>query len=163
MLVDRHVKRLDVPHEPGEWLELRRLSFGELRDLRRESEGAYLAALAVLPDNVLDAQLRLESERAEKRRKAAEEAKAAGADDVPAADGPKGDPLAGKDIATVLGFGVVGWSYTGADGEPVPVTGEAIAMLDEATAVWAAREILLLGEDDARKKGSSPSTATSPE
>ncbi len=162
MLVDRHVKRLDVPHEPGHYLDLRRLSFGELRDLRRESEGAYLAALAVLPDNVLDAQLRMESERAEKRRKAAEEAKAAGAD-VPAADGPAGDPLAGKDIATVLRFGVVGWSYKGADGEPVPVTGEAIAMLDEATAVWAAREILLLGEDDARKKGSSPSIATSPE
>ena len=109
---------------------------------------------------MLDAQLRLEAERAEARR----QAKEAGASVAPASDGPPADPLAGKDIATVLRYGIVGWSYTEADGETaVPISPEEILLLDEATSLWAAREILLLGEDDARLKGSSPSTATSPE
>lgn len=157
MLVDRHTKRLDVPHEPGQWFELRRLSFGELRELRAASEQSYLDSLAELPTEVLDAQLRIENERAEKARAAAAEA-----GQEPAAE-PKRDPLAGRDIATILRYGVVGWSYEEGEGEPIPVQPETIAMLDPQTATWAAREIMLLEESDVRLKGSSPSTAISPE
>lgn len=52
---------------------------------------------------------------------------------LPAQNGTKPDRLAGYDLGTVLRHGVVAWSY----GDEVNVE-----ELDDATAQWAARQIL---------------------
>jgi hypothetical protein len=162
MLVDHHVKRVEIPHEPGEWMELRRLSFGEMRELNHASRIAYLEGLADVPEQVLEVQLRVEADMAEARRRAKEKAEREAAErgeppaDEPAAPEPPADPLLGRDLDVVLRFGVVAWSYADADGKQIPVSGEAVAMLDRTTAEWAAREILCLTESD--PLGSSPSS-----
>jgi hypothetical protein len=50
------------------------------------------------------------------------------------------DPLAKYDVATVLLYGIVKWTY------PEKLNGESIQDLDEATATWAATEIVNLGK-----------------
>jgi len=62
----------------------------------------------------------------------------------------KQDPAAKYDKGTVLGWGIVKWSY---DAE---VSKENIDALDEKTADWAFREILSLNEprtEDEQKNG----------
>lgn len=162
MLVDRHTKRLSVPGEPGEWMDLRRLSFGELRQLRQQSGERFLEDLSGLPEDVLEMQLTVQAKMDEARRAAAAEAEEKG--EPSADDQPDPDVLDGMDVLFILQCGVVAWSYAEDSGDPVPVK-EGVALLDEETAGWAAREIMLMGrrEDDVRLKGSSPSTASSTE
>lgn len=162
MLVDRHVKRLEVPGEPGEWMELRRLNFGDLRDLRQQSGERFLEDLSGLPSDVLEMQLTVQAKMAEAKKAARAAAEESGeeADD----DLPDPDVLDGMDLLFILGHGIVAWSYREESGEPVPIA-EAVGMLDEETARWAAREILLVGKEVAEreKKGSPSSTDTSTE
>ena len=161
MLVDRHTKRLDVPGEPGEWVTIRRLSFGELHDLRQASGMKFLEELSGLPADVLEMQLTVQAKIAEAKRAALADS---GEDVDPENDGlPEPDALDGVDLLTVLRAGVIAWSYHEESGEPVPVEAETVAMLDEATAKWLAREILLLGKEAAPLAGSSPSTGSSTE
>jgi hypothetical protein len=161
MLVDRHTKRLDVPGEPGEWVTIRRLTFGELADLRRLSGELFLEGLAGLPEDVLEAQLRVQTQLSEARKAARAAAEEAG--EEPEEDLPDPDVLDGMDLLTILRSGVVAWSYHEESGEPVPVEPATVAMLDERTARWLAREIMLLGKAADPLGDSSPSTATSTE
>jgi hypothetical protein len=157
MLVNlpQHVKRTPVPHEPGEWLDLRRLTFGEMKELHEGSLRSYFDDLAELPQPVIEAQLKLEKDAQKKRASAKVKAK-------PPAE--QGDPLAGLNLEMILQFGVMAWSYVDGDGAPVEVTPLTIAALDEVTADWAARAIMLMDaqkDDDGPLGGSSPSTDTS--
>lgn len=163
MLVDRHVKRLEVPGEPGAWVELRRLNFGELKDLRQQSGERFLEDLSGLPADVLEMQLTVQAKMAEAKKAAAAAADQSGSDAED--DLPDPDVLDGMDLLFVLRAGIVAWSYCEESGAPVPVDAATVAMLDEDTARWAAREVLLVGKEVAarEKKGSPSSTDISTE
>lgn len=48
------------------------------------------------------------------------------------------------DRETLLRSAIVDWSYTDAEGQPIPVTPETIAELDEQTAQWAFEETVAM-------------------
>lgn len=120
--------RMDIPHEPGEWVSIRRLT-------RRE----------------------LETAREVSGRKGREQIREMGVDlfaVLQEHQGPSGerkrDPFVDYDLDTILRAGVVGWSYD------EPVTDETLSELDAVTAEWAGREILrlcgVLGDQDGAAK-----------
>lgn len=54
------------------------------------------------------------------------------------------DPLGGFDRLTVARYGIVSWSYPGADGKPLPVTRDKVADLIDDVLEWAAVEVMKL-------------------
>ena len=144
MLVNTKAKRLDIPGEPGQWMELRPLSFAEEDRLRRESSAAFLAEMAAMPDAVMNAQMRMQTEDARRRREENARRAEAGEPALPDPDLPDPDLLDGQDLVTILECGIGAWSYAQpGEEEMAPVAG-AVKMLDEGTARWAGREILRL-------------------
>lgn len=116
MGLTRHITRqIEVPHEPGQFFVVRKLSWQQLEEAQEARVDATLRRLA----ETGKAFASLRDLRA----------------DAAVADP---DPLNAFDRATLLRHGVVAWSY---DAE---VTPETLADLDEPTAAWAAREILAL-------------------
>ena len=120
MLVSREPVRVDVPHEDGQWFDLLKLSWTQIRKARKAA--------------TMDS---------------AETAKAFGAELMKALGSEKnGEDKAMSlikaqqydesmfDTEQLLLDGVVGWSYNG------EVTSEALATLDEGTAAWAKQAII---------------------
>ena len=120
MLVSREPVRVDVPHEDGQWFDLLKLSWTQIRKARKAA--------------TMDS---------------AETAKAFGAELMKALGSEKnGEDKAMSlikaqqydesmfDTEQLLLDGVVAWSY---DGEVNP---EALATLDEGTAAWAKQAII---------------------
>jgi hypothetical protein len=115
------VTRHEIPHEPGEWMRLRMLSWREL-DLARQERVLAIARYhrSVGLDYLRDLQASAREPSADDNGRAAAS---------PTAD----DLLASYDRGTLLRAGIVEWSY-----DP-PVSPETIDALDEQTALWAAR------------------------
>lgn len=112
MRVTGVTKWIEIPHEPGERLQIRMLTWEQLQqasEARTVALTRMVKALAEVRD-LLPAR------------------------DTPAAGAGNADPLAGFDRGTLLASGLVGWSYD--DG---PANG---AELDDVTAEFAARAIL---------------------
>jgi len=85
MLVSK-TRRVDIPHEEGEWVELKELSGRKLRQNRERQTWALLAKV--------------------------NEAGGFGAlKGVEAPEGQKPDPLAAYDLGDLLEKGIVAWSY----------------------------------------------------
>lgn len=133
MLGSRPIK-IDVPHEPGEWFELRKPSWIQEQDAReggarrgRKAAAEFGAAFIrelnkVDPDESEDgAQKRVET--AHQRLKVFEY------------------DLSQFDLAVLFEAAITGWSYK-RDGLPVPVNAEEIAELDAPTARWLGQEIV---------------------
>ena len=110
-------RRLSIPHEGGQWMELRRLSWTQLDSAKRDRTNTALKQLAEQPADVKEL---MSSARAQ--RQAVAEAAV--------------DPLAEYQMGTLLELGIHAWSY---DEPPTP---ENIADLDQETAEWAALEIV---------------------
>lgn len=129
-------KREQIPHEPGEWMDLRALGFADLDAARRARQGESFENIRQMGKSVWQMMQEVRAEM--------------GAN----ADSGPDDPLAQYDLKTLLTLGIVGWSYD------APVTPENIGMLDPATAQWAARVIAGAHETETdRKNGSEPSTS----
>lgn len=130
--------RVEIPHEPGEWMDLRQLGWSGLDEARRAKQGESFGNLRQMGDDVFT--------MIQKARKEL------GADDDD--DGPA-DPLQAYDLGTVLKLGIADWSY------PEKVSAETIGMLDPETARWAARAIVGATSESgaARKNGSAPSSS----
>lgn len=126
-------KRLDVPNEPGQWIEIRMLSWLKLEEAKK----ARLATIAEQARTFSGIDLTTAAANASQ-------------EDLAAAQ----DRVASYDRMTLLREGLMAWSYTG-DVDP--------ADLDEPTAEWAARAILDLSlPDESDTKGpSSRSTGIS--
>lgn len=114
MLTRDITERKEIPHEPGQWMVFRLLSWRALEEARTTRLTGALRNLS----GVADVMRELQTVRAEETR------------DVQA------DPAAEFDRATLLRKSVQEWSYD------VPVTPDALDDLDEQTAAWAAREIV---------------------
>lgn len=120
MLVSRNAREVPIPHEAGEWLKLRPLSWKQLDDARKARQReAVKSSVEMTREMGPELMAQIRSART----------------DAPAETAP-GDPLDAYDRATLLRLGIVGWSYE------EPVSAEAIDDLDEETAEWAARELI---------------------
>jgi hypothetical protein len=131
-VVSKITKRIDVPSESGQWIEIRMLSWLTLDKARKER----LKDIAGMSD-VFAAFRTLAANGAIESAKTV-------ADD---------DPMEAYDKRTLLGHGIAAWSY----GDTVNPED-----LDEHTADWAARQILAYtvpGEAEV-KASSSLSTGT---
>lgn len=120
MLVNKSVRRVDLPHEPGQWVEVRPLSWADSVAAKKAASEATLHAFRDLGTDFLSQLQSLQS--APSPADAAEPAPA--------------NPLAGYDRRIVLERGLVAWSYD------EPVTPENISLLDEQTAEVAALAIV---------------------
>lgn len=120
------VTRHQIPHEPGEWVEVRALGWRDLDQARRARTDDSFASLRKMGKELY--QMISESRT----------------------DGPSElDPLLSYDLATVLELGVAAWSYN------APVSPETLGQLDEQTAQWVAR-LIVGADDEAesdRKNG----------
>ena len=116
MLVGNQSKRVEIPHEKDEWMELKKLSWRQMEIAEEIQTDLLLKRM-----------------------------KSMGADMVKALrDAVKGkeeqDPFKRYDKSTVLDVGIVKWSYE------AEITKENIETLDEVTADWAFKEILSLNK-----------------
>lgn len=115
-------RRVEVPHEPGEWFDLRQLSWADRQAAREARQAASLAQIKALgPDLLRDLRSQEQSNTAD-------------------------DPLNEFDMATLLKAAVVGWSYD------QPVSAATLAQLDEQTAAWVIREALGVSASEADRK-----------
>lgn len=117
MLIGQVFTKLDIPHEPGEWVEVRKLNHKTLARAAQVRSEAGISSMKSLGAELLTA-LRQAKDEVQKEL-------ASTAVSVDAYD---------RDL--VLQGGVVRWSYA------APVTPESLGDLDEATAKWLASEIV---------------------
>lgn len=134
-------ERVEIPHEPNEWMELKRLNAKKLGKAR---EAKTLSAMELMkaagPEFMAQAR--------------------AAASETAAQRAATSDPLDSFDAWKLCEYGIKGWSY---DAE---VTVANIEDLDETTLHWASREILRLSGVEANpveasKNGFEPSIAGS--
>lgn len=111
------VKREQIPHEPGEWMDLRLLGWRDLDAARRARQTDSYASLREMGGDLYKM---IQETRAEVKRE----------------DSGTDDPLQTYDLGTVLALGVAAWSYD------APVSAETLGALDRETAEWAARVIV---------------------
>ena len=132
------IKRLEVPHEPGAWIEIRMLSWLRLDEARRKR----IDAIANSSRSISGPELQ---ELVKAAREAAKEK----------AVGQPPDRLVNYDMVTLFRGGIMAWSY----GDYSPELAEE---LDEKTAGWLAHEILdlALPTETHTKNDLSLSTAT---
>ena len=135
MLTGDLVERVDIPHEDGEWVSFRYLSWKDLSEAEQ-----------VRTQTVMDSARRM------------------GADFYSALSDVKRDPDSGPkpedsyDRGWLLRVGIADWSYK------EPVSPEAVDRLDNRTAVWAIEQIVRinsLGSDPGRGEDSRRSTKLS--
>ncbi len=138
--VRNHRKELEVPHEPGNFITIRRPLRSALRDASRARQIDALQRMRDLGGPSFLAEL----EKA-RDKKDTDTTTATVEDDVNPADAYDQDAL--------LNAGIVAWR--GPQYDDMKVGAEAIAELDEVTAAWAARQIAeyAQGKESQEKNG----------
>ena len=109
--------KYDIPHEPDEWMELRALSWKQLKKARKLQEQEQRQVLKELGAEFMTAIRQ-------------------GGDAAVRAIERQQYHISNYDIETLLSLGIAGWSYED------PLTEDNIGELDEKTAVWAAQQII---------------------
>ena len=138
MLTSKIRRRIELPHEPEQWVEVRQLSYLQL-DLARD----------IFQMRNMDRLGRLD---ASTRQQLAEMQLARFQNSTTVAEVVVDDPLIGYDVQTLLQAGVIAWSYDEA------VTPESVDQLDEATAEYVARELVPKTESETDRKNGSPNS-----
>jgi hypothetical protein len=134
-------ERVDIPHEPGQWMRFRQLTWGQRL---KAAEAAQVRAMDTQRRELEVARLVYGDSMNEK----IQEARDARAERV---TNEEPDVLTQYDAATVVDCGIAEWSY---DGKP----DRASEKIDAFTTEWAAREILAR---NMRPPQSAPDTGTS--
>lgn len=133
-------RRLELPHEPGSWIEVRSLSGLQLQHARAAAQHERVLRMQEMGPDMVTATIRNADPEA-----------------IKAAQAENSDPLSNYDRRTLLLEGIVDWSYTDA-----PVTPENIDDLDEVTMQYVAEALVpKVATEDDRKNGSEPSTTIS--
>lgn len=130
-LVTKVREKREIPHEPGEWMVLQKLSFRQLEDASETMVLRTRERLRAFGGDLYKA-IR-ESNREEIERQT-------GIDPEDLDD--QVDPLAQYDTFTLLRHGIHDWSYD------EKLNDTTRAQLDEETSEWAAREILKLAKPE---------------
>lgn len=47
LINSQHIRRIDIPHEEGEWVDVRPVTAGQVADLQKDSEQQSAAAIAL--------------------------------------------------------------------------------------------------------------------
>lgn len=148
-------ERRDVPHETGEWIEFRLLSWHDLDKARGVREAVALRNMRELGGELVSSLQRATPAPVIPTPPAATPADSNGA----ATNGavPSTTDLENRyDKETLLTLGIAAWSYD------APVMPDTIRALDDETATWAMGCLLGLHlmrrSEAARKNASSPST-----
>ena len=115
-MIGNIITKLDIPHETGEWVEIRKLNHKTLARAAQMRSEAGISSMKSLGAELLTA-----------LRQARDDLKEAATVAV---------SLDAYDRDLVLQGGVWRWSYA------TPVTPESLGDLDEATAKWLATEIV---------------------
>ena len=115
MLITNMTKRVEIPHEPGEWMVFKKLSWRQLEVAQNVASDEAIKRTKKLGGDVLVSLRKLWRDQKNELET---------------------DPATKYDRGTVLEAGIVQWSY---DAE---VNKENIDKLDAETAEWAFREIL---------------------
>lgn len=116
-LVSRITKRVEIPHEPGEWMEFRKLSWKQLEEASDVTSDAMFDKMKKMGGDIISALKSLEEKESQPQNSNAK-----------------------YDRDTVLQKGIAKWSYSDA------LNGGTIGLLDEETASWAFDEILSLNQ-----------------
>ena len=111
LIADTARQWVDIPHEPGERLEVAPLNWSQLEIARQVKTQQVMKQAALFSADTIKG---LQGDQAQSGSV---------------------DPLDALDKATVLAYGLKGWTY-----EP-PFTNEGYKILDEETSVFAFREI----------------------
>ena len=117
MLVSEIIEKVEIPHEEGQWVELRKLSFTALEEAGKVRQRKGVADVREMGGDVVEAIM-----RSSKKQTDGEE-------------GQERDRVESYDWETLIGKAVVGWSY---DKKPTPAS---IRDLDSRTARWLVTEI----------------------
>lgn len=124
-LIDSNAgRRADIPHEPGQWLDIRPLNWVDLERAKKVKQSETFRDIGALGSDLVKQMQGMTSDSVAETL---------------------ADPLALLDLHTVLCCGITGWSY-GAE-----VTAETIKQLDAVTAKWAAMEIVQPQSEEQRK------------
>jgi hypothetical protein len=146
MLVSQEPTQVDVPHEPGEWIAIKRLSWRQLKSARKKAEEENRQVIKDFGPEFLRALQSPDGE--EKARKLLKRQQY---------------DESNFDSQEILKLGIFAWSYTNGDGTAVEVNDESIGMLDERTATWAKQQIVDLTrppDEEEEKNSSGGSTDT---
>lgn len=130
MLTKGITDKRDIPHEPGEWIEIRKLSWKQLdgsRDARQASVFGNVKAMGAEVMGALPQRCRRCGEDKHKGQCPAPEDRA---------DASAADPTNDYDQGSMLHAGIVAWSYE------EPPSQANIDTLDEVTAAWVFAEIV---------------------
>ena len=152
-IASRRNKWIDIPHEPGERLQIRALTGAQLREARdaraNKARERYMRMLSVMPESMLKAAEEGSKEDAEAAIEAAKASGEIAAEDVDALKGAVTDAAPADlsrpelyDVDACVRVGVIGWSYKDAAGNPIPFKlGDGLE-LDEPTLDLAWREVV---------------------
>lgn len=132
MLTKGITDKRDIPHEPGEWIEIRKLSWIDLDDAREARQAAVFGNVKAMGGEVMAA-------LPKRCKKGCGEEKHDGACPPPEerADDSAADPTNEYDQNIMLHRGIVAWSYE------EPSSGANIDTLDEVTAHWIHGELVV--------------------
>jgi hypothetical protein len=133
MLVSKIVEKIDIPHEEGQWVEIRSLSFTAMEEANDNKQERDLMQVKRMGGDVFEAIVR-SSKKTETTSKDEED------------DPKKGVTLESYDKETLLRKAIVAWSY---DGKP---TVDRIRDLDARTANWLSREIYERNKPDTEEE-----------
>ena len=119
MLVSKIVEKVDIPHEEGEWVELRQLSWTAMDEAVDAKQERDVGQVKRMGGDVFEAIMRSAKPKEDKDE-----------------EKPKGRTgYEAYDPETLIRKSVVAWSYEG------KVTLDKIRDLDSKTADWLAREV----------------------
>lgn len=124
MLIRNITDRFPIPHEPDQFMILRKLTGKQLRRCKEQVGDHALDKMRRMGGEVFKAVSEITDEKLEQAKAAAST-----------------DRLAGYDLDSVLKFGIANWSYA-ENGTAVPVNDDTIAALDTKTERWAAETTL---------------------
>tara|TARA_R110000824_G_scaffold21078_6_gene78869 strand:- start:9878 stop:10303 length:426 start_codon:yes stop_codon:yes gene_type:complete len=137
MLVSKIVEKLDVPHEEGQWVEIKNLSWKAMEEAVNNKQERDIGQVKRMGGDVFEAIMRSSNESNKD-------------DDKPEKEGPekkvRGATFESYDMETLLRKAIISWSY---EGKP---TVERIQDLDARTAKWLAREVYERNKPDTEEE-----------
>ncbi len=126
MLTKGITKRVELPHEPGAWIEVKLLGYRQLEAAKQKRLFDQIRIFRELGPQLPTGGVTIDP-------------------DAPVAP-IIADPLNTYDQGTLLEAAIVAWSYD------AKVTVDAIQSLDEQTAEYVARQVVLKPESDEDRK-----------
>lgn len=146
-LIRNITDKRNIPHEPGEWLLLRKLTWRQLEAAREERGNKALEKMRRIGGDMTRAFMEIEERQARVTQEATERVSALGLPPAVVVEPVEVKPertlateLARYDLDMLLSMGIANWSY------PEPFSKDAMLSLDKRTSQWAGEQLLDLAD-----------------